>query len=73
MRVAIRIKPNSKAEKIEQTGPNEFKVSVHEPPMENRANEAARKIIAAHFNVASSQVALVKGATSKNKVFEIVI
>ena len=41
------------------------------PVIEGRANLAAVKLLAKHYGVAPSRVKLVRGATSRNKVFEI--
>ena len=41
------------------------------PAVEGRANLAAVKLLAKHFGVSSSKVKLVRGATSKYKVFEV--
>ncbi|MCJ1964801.1 DUF167 domain-containing protein [Candidatus Nanosynbacter sp. TM7-057] len=46
-------------------------VYVKSPAIEGRANAAAIKLLAKHFKVASSKVKLVRGATSKYKIFEI--
>ncbi len=40
-------------------------------PVEGRANEAITILLAEHFGVARSQVRLIRGATSKQKVFDI--
>ncbi|MEK7194181.1 MAG: DUF167 domain-containing protein [Patescibacteria group bacterium] len=48
-----------------------YTVSVKEPAVEGRANEAITKLLAEYFKVSLSQVRLVRGATSKKKVFEI--
>ena len=41
------------------------------PAIEGRANLAAVKLLAKHFSVSSSKVKLVRGTTSKYKVFEV--
>jgi UPF0235 protein mflv_3569 len=41
------------------------------PAIEGRANAAAIKLLAKHFGVSKSQVRLLRGATSKYKVFDI--
>ncbi|KND48649.1 MAG: hypothetical protein AB200_02900 [Parcubacteria bacterium C7867-005] len=40
-------------------------------PVEGKANEAITKLLAEHFKVSRSQVRLIRGATSKQKVFDI--
>jgi len=46
-------------------------VRVRERAIEGRANEAARKALAAALGVAPSALTLVRGATSKVKTFEV--
>jgi uncharacterized protein YggU (UPF0235/DUF167 family) len=48
-----------------------YKVSVKEPAVDGKANEAIAKALATYFDVAPSLVRLVSGQTSKRKVFEI--
>lgn len=48
-----------------------YNVSVKEPPKEGRANDAVVKILAEYFDVGRSSVKLLRGATSKIKVFDI--
>ncbi|RLB77478.1 MAG: hypothetical protein DRH24_16160, partial [Deltaproteobacteria bacterium] len=50
---------------------NEFKVYVHEPANDGRANKAVCKLLAEYFKVAKSKVNIIKGQTSRNKVIEI--
>ena len=46
-------------------------VYIKDPAIEGRANAAAIKLLAKHFKVTSSKVKLVRGVTSKYKIFEI--
>ena len=48
-----------------------YKVSVKEAPVDGKANEAIIKALAEYFDVAKSNVTLVSGQSSKQKVFEI--
>lgn len=48
-----------------------FKVSVKEPPIQGKANVAIAKALAEYFKVSNSQIKLVSGLSSKQKVFEI--
>lgn len=71
MKIIVAIKPNSRhRHEVVRTGTG-ITVYVKEPPIEDRANRAAIALLAAYFNVPKSRVRLVRGATSKQKVFEI--
>ncbi|MDH5202528.1 MAG: DUF167 domain-containing protein [Nitrospirota bacterium] len=71
MKISVKVKPNAKQERIEKTGENTLSVWVKEKPQEGKANQAVIKILADYFGVARSKVILLKGQTSKQKIFEI--
>jgi len=66
----VKVKPNSKVEEVSQEGDN-FVVKVKEPPKEGKANQAVIKLLAGHFGVSQSQVRILSGFKSRNKVIEI--
>ena len=71
MKIQVKVKPNSKTQEVSQEG-NSFAVKVKEPAREGRANQAVIKLLAEHFGVPKSQVRILSGLTSKNKVIEVV-
>ena len=72
MKVSVHIKPNSRhREEVVKNDDDTLTVYIKAPAIEGRANAAAIKLLAKHLKVASSNVKLVRGATSKYKIFEI--
>jgi uncharacterized protein YggU (UPF0235/DUF167 family) len=71
MRIAVKVKPGAKTERVEKLGDNSFAVWVKTKPVEGKANAAAVEALAEYFGVSKSRVTLIKGAASRNKVFEI--
>ncbi|MBF1039928.1 MAG: DUF167 domain-containing protein [Candidatus Nanosynbacter sp.] len=72
MKISVHIKPNSRhREEVVKNNDDTLTVYVKAPAIEGRANAAAIKLLAKHFKVAPSKVKLVRGATSKYKIFEI--
>ena len=72
MKVSVRIKPNSRhREEVVKNDDDTLTVYIKAPAIEGRANASAIKLLAKHFRVASSKGKLVRGATSKYKIFEI--
>ena len=72
MKISVRIKPNSRhREEVVKNDDDTLTVYVKAPAIEGRANAAAIKLLAKHFKVSPSRVKLVRGATSKYKIFEI--
>jgi len=70
MKIQVKVKPNSKTEEVIQEG-DSFIVKVKEPPKEGKANQAVIKLLAEHFGVPQSQVRILSGLRSKNKVIEV--
>ena len=72
MKISVHLKPNSHhREEVVKNNDDTLTVYVKAPAIEGRANAAAIKLLAKHFKVAPSKVKLVRGATSKYKIFEI--
>ena len=72
MKISVHIKPNSRhREEVVKNDNDTLTVYVKAPAIEGRANAAAIKLLAKNFKVALSKVKLVRGATSKYKIFEI--
>ena len=71
MRLTIIAKPKKKQEKVVQIDLNTYAISVKEPPVDGRANEAIIKSLAKYFSISPSEITLVSGHTAKIKVFEV--
>lgn len=70
MEIQVKVKPGSRTEDLSQEG-DSFIARIKEPPKEGKANLAVVKLLARHFGVAQSQVKIVSGPRSRNKVIEI--
>jgi len=68
MKIKIKAKPNSKQEKIEKINDLEYIVSVKEPPVKGLANKAIIRVVADYFNVPKSQIRIISGFTSRDKI-----
>jgi hypothetical protein len=71
MKISVKAKASAREDRIEEIGPDDFVVSTTEPPIQGRANEAITAQLADHFGVTKSDVLLVSGFRSRNKIFEI--
>jgi uncharacterized protein (TIGR00251 family) len=71
MKIQVKVKPNSRTEEVSREG-EILIVKVKEPPKEGKANQAVIKLLAEHFGVPQSQVTILSGFKSKNKVVKIV-
>jgi hypothetical protein len=68
MKINVKAKPNSREEKIEKIDENNYIVSVKEPPIKGKANDAIRNALAVYFKTGSSCVRIVSGYSSRNKI-----
>lgn len=69
MRVALRVSPGAKKTGIKGTyGETALKLAVAAPPEKGRANAEVETLLAAVLGVAASQVEVVRGASSRDKV-----
>ena len=74
MQVFAVIKPNAKhREGVLQGEGGALVVYTKAPAVESKANVAAARLIAEHYSVSKTSVQLVRGHTSKYKVFEVAI
>ena len=71
MKIRVKVKPNSRTEEVSQEGDNLI-VKVKEPPKGGKANQAVIELLAQHFGIPRSQVRILSGFKSKNKVIEVV-
>ena len=71
MKIRVNVKPNSKIEELTHEG-DDFTIRVKEPAREGKANQAVIKLLAKHFSVSKSQVRILSGFRSRNKVIEVV-
>ena len=72
MKIQVKVKVNSRTEEVSQED-DIFTVKVNKPPREGKANQAIIKLLARHFKVHKSQVRILCGIKSKNKIIEIVV
>lgn len=71
MKIQVRVTPNSNNDEVSCEG-DRFIVKVKEPPREGRANRAVVRLLAKHFGVPQSQVKIISGFKSRDKLIEVV-
>ena len=72
MKIFVKAKPSSREDKIEKIDDFNYVVSVKEPPIKGKANEAIRNALAVYFKTGSSSVKIISGYTSRNKIINII-
>jgi len=71
MKILIKVKAGSKRDSVKKTGEGQYTVEVKAPPVEGKANKAVIELLSEYFDVPKSQVRIISGHKSKNKVVEI--
>ncbi len=68
MKIKVKVHSGSSQEKIEEVGPNNFEVWLHDRPIEGKANEELIKILKKHFR---KPVTIKSGLITRTKIFEV--
>jgi len=76
VRVAVRLTPRARADRLDGVGrladgAPTLKVSVTAPPAEGRANEALLRLLAKEWGIPRRDLALVGGGKSRNKLVHV--
>jgi uncharacterized protein (TIGR00251 family) len=69
--LAVRVQPRARRDEIAGERAGALLVRVTAPPVEGKANEAVRRLIAQRLGVAPGNVTVVRGATSRDKLLDI--
>jgi uncharacterized protein (TIGR00251 family) len=64
---AVRVAPRASRNAIESAHAGALKVRLTAPPLDGRANDALRRLLADHLNVPMSAVRIVSGEKSRTK------
>lgn len=74
MLIGAFLKPNSRhRHEVVENADGSYTIYTKAPAIENRANQSAIELLAAHFGVPRSRIKLLRGATSKRKLFDITL
>jgi uncharacterized protein len=67
----VRVQPRARREEIAGERDGALIVRVTAPPVDGRANDAVRKLLAKRLGIAPGRVSVVRGATARDKLVEI--
>ena len=70
-RINLRVIPRARQNKIELGANGAYRVHITAAPVDGAANDAVIKILAEYFDMPKSQIKIIRGATSRNKVVEL--
>lgn len=69
--LTVKVKPNSKQQKIEQQLDGSLTVYLKSSPVDGKANKELIKLLSDRFNIPKSQITIKSGLSSKNKLVEL--
>jgi uncharacterized protein (TIGR00251 family) len=72
MLISVKVIPRSKKNSVEWESGEGLRVRLTAPPVDGAANEALVRFLAERLGVPKRQVVVVRGATSRQKVVEVV-
>ncbi len=70
MRINVRVIPRAKINRVEIQPDGVVRVHTTTAPTDGKATAEVIKMLAEYYSVPKNSVKLVRGATSRNKVFE---
>lgn len=68
--IAVRVTPKASRQRIEAEG-GAIRLYVTVVPEDGKANEAARNLLAEALGIARTRLTLIRGQTSRDKVFRV--
>lgn len=69
--LTVKVKPNSKQQKIEHQLDGSLTVYLKSPPVDGKANKELIKLLSDRFDIPKSQITIKSGLSSKNKLVEL--
>ncbi|MFI5322652.1 MAG: DUF167 domain-containing protein [Thermodesulfobacteriota bacterium] len=69
--ITVQVQPKSSSDEIAGVHDGRLKVRISAPPVEGKANERLREVLAKAFDVSKSSIEIIKGKTSKIKTIKI--
>ncbi|WP_029520284.1 DUF167 domain-containing protein [Persephonella sp. IF05-L8] len=71
MIIKVKVKPNAKKNEIKQIEKNFYEIRVTVVPEKGKANKKVIELLSNYLKVPKSRIKLIRGETSREKVFEI--
>ena len=73
MQIRVRVTTNSRKVVVSRLGEFDFEVRVDARPSEGKANKRLIEILSEYFGVSKSNVRILKGQKSREKIVEVIL
>nr|WP_242027832.1 DUF167 domain-containing protein [Limnothrix sp. FACHB-1083] len=71
MKLAVKVKPNSKQQKIVEEADGGLTIFLKSPPIDGKANRELIQLLAAHLGVSKSAITIKVGQAGRQKIIEV--
>ncbi len=71
MQQKVKVKPNSKQQKIIEEDDGSLTIHLKSPPVDGKANQELIQVLSKKFDVPKSYIRIKSGASSRQKLIEI--
>jgi uncharacterized protein len=72
MKIAVKVQPRASKEQLIHNPDGSVKVYLRTSPVDGKANAALIDILAKHYDVKKSDIRIITGKQSRNKIIELV-
>ncbi|MFW6161063.1 MAG: DUF167 domain-containing protein [Acidobacteriota bacterium] len=69
--IKVKVQPRSKFQSLQRKASDRFFIRVVSAPEKGKANQEAAELLAGYLGIPPSQVKVVKGASSRHKLFSV--
>jgi uncharacterized protein len=69
--ISVTVKPNAKSAAVTKLTETEYRVILHAPAQDGKANRALIELLADYFHVPKSAIMIVRGEFARKKVVKI--
>lgn len=70
MKITVRVIPRAKFNRVEVQPDGSIRVHTTTAPTDGKATADVKKMLAEHYDVPKTSIKLIRGETSRDKVFE---
>ena len=71
MKIKVKVKPNAKKNEVKKIEEGFYEIRVTVVPEKGKANKKVIELLSKELKVPKSRIKLIRGETSKEKIFEI--